>query len=224
VIGNETGRKMKSVLFAGLALASVVTSTAHAQDMVHWTVPSSTQSGQYSYFPMGTPLQLTTRTELNTKYSRAGDRFYLEVAEQLTFRGQVVVPAGSVAVGEVMRAERNGHFGKKGKLDVRLLYVQTPSGPVRLSGRKEQSGRGQGLLAIGGGALIAWPMLFIHGTSGRLQADTAVTAYLADDLRFAVQAPSVQAASAITTNAERELVQSLPDRFEPAVFAANRAR
>jgi hypothetical protein len=170
---------------------------------------------------MGTALQLTTRTELNTKDNHAGDRFYLEVAEPLMYRGQVVVPVGSIAVGEVMRAERNGHFGKRGQLDIRLDYVETPSGPIRLSGRVARKGSGQGLLAIGGGAIIAWPMLFIHGTSGKLPADTAVTAYLADELAFNLQATAQQAAAAVVPDAGRQ-VGTLPARFDPSVFSSAR--
>ncbi|MEO5866733.1 MAG: hypothetical protein ABIS14_09705 [Sphingomonas sp.] len=210
---------MKITLWAGLALAAFTASAAHCQDFVQWTAPASTPVGPSAYFPMGTPLQLTTRTELNTKDNRAGDRFYLEVAEPLAYRGQVVVPAGSVAVGEVMRAEHNGHFGKKGQLEVRLNYVQTPSGPIRLSGRTARSGTDQGVLAIGGAAFIAWPMLFIHGTSGRLPADTVMTAYLADDLHFNAPRDVAQVA---TSDVGVSAPRVLPARFDPSVFAANR--
>ncbi len=170
-------------------------------------------------FPMGTPLQLATRTELNTKDCHAGDRFYLEVAEPLMYRGQVVVPVGSIAVGEVMRSERNGHFGKRGQLDIRINYVETPSGPVRLSGRTGRHGYGQELLSIGGALLVSWPMIFIHGTSGRLPAETSVTAYLADDLRFNLQPISTQAVAAMP-DSEGQTHRPLPANFDPSVFSS----
>ncbi len=210
---------MKAAFWASVALVASAPSMASAQETVQWSAPAS-PTGAISYFPMGTALQLTTRTELNTKDNHAGDRFYLEVAEPLVYRGQVVVPVGSIAVGEVMRAERNGHFGKRGDLEIRLNYVQTPSGPIRLSGRMARKGYGQGLLAIGGGVVVAWPMLFIHGTSGRLPAETAVTAYLADDLRFTLQ-PAAQAA-AVMPDAGQPAPRALPARFDPSVFSANR--
>jgi hypothetical protein len=180
--------KMKRVLAAGIALASGLPSVAGAQYNVHWTAPTSANN-HMAAFPMGTPLLLATRTELNTKNNHPGDHFYLEVAEPLVHRGQVVVPVGSIAVGEVMRSERNGHFGKRGEIDIRINYVETPSGPVRLTGRSARQGRGQGLLSIGGALFVSWPMMFIHGTSGRVPANTRVEAYLADDLRFSLQAP-----------------------------------
>ncbi|MGY2737328.1 hypothetical protein [Sphingomonas sp. UYP23] len=209
---------MKHVLIASVALAACLPSMAAAQYNVQWAAPASS-AGRMASFPMGTPLQLATRTELNTKDSHAGDRFYLEVAEPLMYRGQVVVPVGSIAVGEVMRSERNGHFGKRGQLDIRINHVETPSGPVRLSGRTARHGYGQGLLSIGGALLVSWPMIFIHGTSGRLPAETAVTAYLADDLRFNLQPSSTQAVAAMP-DGDRQTHRPLPASFDPSVFSS----
>lgn len=202
-----------------MAIAAVVAglgSAAQAQEVVQWSAPPAAMHGQFSYFPMGTPLRLTTRVELSTRDNHAGDRFSLEVAEPLVYRGQVVVPAGSPAVGEIMRVERNGNLGKRGEMAVRLLYVQTPSGPIRLSGRSERIGKGQQLLAIGGAAVIAWPMIFIHGTSARLPADTSMTAYLADDLHFPVAAQP-QAVLAAGYDAP-PAVRVLPASFDPSAF------
>lgn len=207
---------MKNVLITAIAAAVSATGAA-AQELVTWNSPSAA-TGQYAYFPMGTELRLTNRIELNTKSNHAGDRFYLEVAEPLTYRGQVVVPAGATAVGEVMRAEANGHFGKKGKLDVRLLYVQTPHGPVRLSGRTGREGKGQGALSIVGGVLVAWPMIFIHGTSGRLPANTPITAQFAEDLRFAMTSPSMPTAMAAVPDGMAQGARVLPARFDPNAF------
>ena len=212
---------MRAMMMMAGAMAIGAAGSATAQDVVQWSAPPAAAHGQYSYFPMGTPLRLTTRTDLSSRDNRVGDRFSLEVAEPLVYRGQVVVPAGSPAVGEVMRIERNGAAGKRGRMAVRLLSVQTPSGPIRLSGKAERAGTGQGLLAIGGAAVIAWPMIFIHGTSARLPADSWVTAYLADDLRFPVAAETVRSAA---YGGDRTLVAvaPLPARFDPSGFGGAR--
>lgn len=209
---------MRAMMMAAVATAGIC-GTATAQDVVQWSAPPAAMHGQYSYFPMGTPLRLMTRTELSSRDAHPGDRFYLEVAEPLVYRDQVVVPAGSTAVGEVARVERNGALGKRGEMGVRLLYVQTPSGPIRLSGKTEGIGKGQQLLAIGGAAVIGWPMIFIHGTSARLRADTPITAYLADDLRFPVGGGSYRQ----TASYDAPLpVRPLPARFDPAAFGSVR--
>ena len=211
---------MRKITAVATLMALGLAGSAGAQEVIHWNAPPVADHGVYSYFPMGTPLRLMTRTELSTRNNRPGERFDLVVAEPLVHRGQVVVPAGSPAVGEVMRVERNGAAGKRGELAVRLLYAQTPSGPVQLWGRTERAGTNQKVLAIGGAAVVAWPMIFIHGTSARLPADTVITAYLAQDLRFPVMAD----AAIDTDGGGRVLadVRPLPARFDPAAFSGVR--
>lgn len=210
---------MRTMMMAA-ALVAGASGAAQAQEAVYWSAPPQADHGRYSYFPMGTPLRLATRTELSTRNDRAGQRFDLVVAEPLVYRDQVVVPAGARAVGEVMRVERNGAAGKRGELAVRLLYVQTPSGPIQLSGRVERAGNSQAVLAIGGAAVVAWPMIFIHGTSARLPADTILTGYLGEDLRFPVAAePRALAGGG---GAQVAAVRPLPAQFDPAAFAGVR--
>ncbi|RYY05762.1 MAG: hypothetical protein EON55_25070 [Alphaproteobacteria bacterium] len=210
---------MRLVYGVCLALVAATPAIAAAQEIVQWAAPLAA-TGRTAAFPMGTPLLLTTRTELNTKQNHAGERFYLEVARPIVYRGQVVIPAGALAVGEVMRAERNGIFGKRGEIAIRLNYIQTPSGPVRLSGRMSRNGLSQELLSIGGALVVSWPMMFIHGTSGRVPADTPVTAYLADDLRFTLQ-PGTEQADATAPDQLGADQRILPARFDPSAFSGS---
>ena len=209
----------------GNALALIGASTlglatvAQAQT-AYW--PAPTQPGQpvrNSYFPMGTPLTLTTRTVVSTKDNKPGDRFYLEVAEDLSYRGQVVVPAGSVAVGEVAMVQRNGHFGKKGKLDINLLYVQTPQGPVRISGKANDEGTSGTITSVATMALVSPLGFVIHGTSAHIPAGSVVHGYLAQDLRFAAYAQPVESAM-IGAAAEPDAMVPLPASFETRKTAA----
>ena len=59
----------------------------------------------------------------------------------LSSKGQVVIPVGSMAVGEVVRSERNGHFGKSGKMEVRVLYIDTPRNRILLTGDRSSRGK-----------------------------------------------------------------------------------
>lgn len=198
------------------AFALVCTMLAgSAQAQTYWSAPARAGTAAGTYFPIGTPLSLVTRAELSTKVAKSGDRFYLEVAEPLRHHGQVVIPAGAVAVGEVIRSQRNGHLGKKGKIDVRLLYVDTPSGPVRLQGRAADEGVSGTAASIATMAFVsAIGGFFIHGTSARLPAGTVVQAYLADDLRFTVSADGI---------GEVARPAAAPDRFDPQAFAGGDA-
>ncbi len=141
-------------------------------------------AGMY-YVPVGTPIHLATYTDLNTKHVHSGDRFYLTVSEPLVVKGQELIPAGSTAVGEVGAMTRNGHFGKSGKLAVRVLYIDTPQRRIDLSG--EASARGKSGTAAVIGAWVAAGVVaafVVHGTNAKIRAGTPVTAYLDDDLHF----------------------------------------
>jgi hypothetical protein len=134
-------------------------------------------SARHYYVQAGYPVMLITCTELSTRDNRAGDRFFLDVAENISAKGQVVIPAGSVAVGEVIRSERNGHWGKSGKMDVRVLFIDIPSGRIPLSGQRDSRGKSGTVpvvattlfVSIIGGALIqARALAFLPGRLSRL--------------------------------------------------------
>lgn len=189
--------------------------SAVAQDFYYWRAPETVaQAEQATYFPMGTPLKLRTRTQVSTKSNKPGDRLYLEVAEDLIYRGQVVIPAGAVAIAEVARADRNGHFGRKGKLDIQLLNVQTASGPVRISGNSYDEGT-TGLYTSIATMVFVSPLGFlVHGTSAHIPQGAIVQAYLAEPMRF-FQKPTTQHAA---NWVEPEEIRRLPARFDPSVF------
>lgn len=207
---------MKIIAICAIPMMVLAGSVAQAQNTVYWPAPISAEAqSSMKYFPMGTPVTLIMRTQVSTKDNKPGDRFYLEVAESISHRGQVVLPAGSVAVGEVVRADRNGHFGKKGKLDIRLLYVETPNGPVRLTGRAADEGTSGTITSFATIALVSGLGFLIHGTSAHLPFGTTVTAYLAEDMRF-MPNPAMAQAEAVTP--ER---RALPARFDPTVFSSD---
>ena len=185
--------------------------TASAQTFNYWPAAPSA-SALSMYVPMGTQLTLISRTQISTKDNKSGDRIYFTVAETMSFRGQVVIPAGAVAVGEISRSDRNGHLGRKGKIDVNLLYVETPSGPVRLSGGANNRGT-SGLIPSVATIVLVSPLgYFIHGTSAHIPPGTPIQAYLAEDLRFAMgpSAPVV-AATAVQPDGMRPLPVSFDD-------------
>lgn len=135
---------------------------------------------------MGRPVTLRTLTQISTKYNKPGDRIYLQVAENVSFRGQVIISVGAPVSAEVTQVQRNGHFGRKGKVQIRLISAETPYGPVLLNGNAYDEGKSgtaasvatMFFLSIVGGALI-------HGTSGEIPVGTPVQGYLGQDLKFA---------------------------------------
>lgn len=186
------------------AMALLAAGSAHAQTVYPGSAtngPPFAQAKRY-YLPIGTPLKLQTTTPLSTKDSKSGDRVRLEVVEDVSFRGTVVVPVGTSIIGEVSRAQRNGHVGKKGKLEIRLVSVEMPDGPVRLSGTVYDEGKSQTALSVGTMLLVS-PLggFLIHGTSASIPAETPVTAYIMEPLRFAWR-PEKEALMALLPQSE----------------------
>lgn len=184
---------------AAAVLACVSAGTVQAQSTFIWSAPPSAADGRVFkyYLPMGTQVMLRTRSQVNTREAKLGDRVYLEVAEPITFQGQIVIPAGAPVVGEVATLQRNGHFGRKGKVSVRLIEVQTPSGPIRLTGDAYDEGISGTAVSIGTIMLVSPLGFLVHGTSGNIPANSTVKAYLAENMNFRWQNPQGVQASAV---------------------------
>lgn len=176
--------EMKKVSLA--CVLTIVSTPALAQETYYSPAPlQNTASTRYLSFPAGTPVHLVTRTDLSTKDARPGDRVYLTVAESLVYNGQTVLPAGAPVVAEVARADRNGHFGVKGKLAINLRYVQTAMGPVQLTGAATREGRSGTALSVGTFVFVSMLGGFlIHGTSAKIPYGTPVEGYLSESLKF----------------------------------------
>ncbi|MEP7221902.1 MAG: hypothetical protein ABI673_04445 [Novosphingobium sp.] len=190
---------MSKWIAAGVVIAMGATGAAQAQSSYYWPAPEITKNaeGQRFFLPMGTPLMLRTNTQISPKDNKPGDHVYLEVAENVAFRGQVVIPIGSPVLAEVTRVQRNGHFGVKGKIGIRLVQVETPNGPVRLGGTAYKEGKSGTVASFGTMVLVSSLGFLIHGTSGQIKPGTAVEAYTTEPMRFTWYAESERARTAM---------------------------
>jgi hypothetical protein len=166
-------------------VALLTTTSTQAQNVYHFYVPENASGPSEQYFlPAGTPLAMRTLSQVSTKDNKPGERIYLEVAESVVFRNQIIIPVGSPVTAEIAATQRNGHFGKKGKIEIRLIDVMTPHGPVRLTGSARDEGI-SGTAASVATILLVSPLGFlIHGTSAHIQPGTAVSGQLLSDLKF----------------------------------------
>ncbi len=112
--------------------------------------------------PSGTRIRITTREELSSKTSQAGQNFSATVASPITVRGHTLVRAGSSAIGTVVAAKSQGRFKGAGELDLRLDSI-TSGGQTydvnTTSIDQVQKGKGKRTAGFalgggGGGALI----------------------------------------------------------------------
>jgi hypothetical protein len=142
---------------------------------------------------LGTEVRLVTVSELSSNRSRVGDRIELEVQEAVQLNGQTVIPAGTRAIGEITRRKDSGMWGKAGKLEFKPLHIKMGDRQIRLSASDATKDKGKAGTAGVVAAVVFLPVagFFVKGTSAKIPARTAVTAYLDEDVpvTFAPAAP-----------------------------------
>jgi hypothetical protein len=130
----------------------------------------------------GTEIHMRTRTELSSRTSRVGERFELEVSDPVTLNGQVVIPAGSVGVGEVTRVRHKGMWGRRGILETRLIHVRVGDRQIRISGAAGDRGRAGTAGVVASIALVPVAGFFVTGTSAVIPPQTSTMGYTEEDI------------------------------------------
>lgn len=144
---------------------------------------------------IGHEISLRTLVELTTlkKALAVGQRVPLEVAESVMINGQVVIPVGTPAMGEITTVRNKGMWGKSGAFAGRVLYVRVGDRQIRLSGTFDDKGRAGGGAAVATSAIVFLPAgFFMTGTSAKLPIGTPVKSFLEEDVpvQLAVTAPA----------------------------------
>jgi hypothetical protein len=91
--------------------------------------------------PAGTPLRLKSVGPINSRAVRQGQRFALELADDVIAGSSVAIPRGTPAVGEVEAVSGTGMFGKAARLVLRPLFVEVGGQRVNLVGMTNEKGK-----------------------------------------------------------------------------------
>ena len=174
---------------AGIILLSV--SPINAQSSTAPLVVGGTEETS-NLLRAGTEVNLRTRTELNSRTTRTGERFDLEVSDPVTLNGQVVIPAGSIAVGEVTRVRRKGMWGRRGILETRLLHVRVGDHQIRLNGAAGDRGRAGTAGVVASIVVIPVVGFFVTGTSAVLPSGTPTVGFTEEDVPVVFAGPVAQ--------------------------------
>ena len=83
---------------------------------------------------------MQTTGPLSSKRAQQGQRFDLEVSEDVRVDGLLVIPKGARGIGEVSRVVAKGVMGKAGKLEVRVMFVEVGGRRIRLDGKAQDKG------------------------------------------------------------------------------------
>lgn len=72
---------------------------------------------------VGSDIRLRLLDELSTERTPRGTTSYLGVSQPAIVDGIVVIPVGTEAVGEVVRSEPKGAFGKSGQIEAQYFIA-----------------------------------------------------------------------------------------------------
>lgn len=137
------------------------------------------------HLPKGTMVRLMVLKEVNSRDHQAGHKFVLRVDEEVKVGASTVIPIGAKAWGEVIDARGTGGAGKNGKLNARLLYVETQGGQrVPLEGERKTEGGGSTGQVVG--AVVAFGVfgLLTKGNNATLKAGEILNGYTMEDASF----------------------------------------
>lgn len=174
------------------------------------TTPVILAPAQGNIIRAGTEVILKTREELTTKKKKlkVGHRVQMEVSEPLRLNGQIIVPAGTPAVGEVTEVRNKGMWGKSGYIGVRVVSMRVGDRQIRLSGTFDDKGVTGTAGVVASIALVPVVGFFTTGTSALIPAGSNVKAFLDEDIAVAqvpVAAPiAIAPAAPVTVNAKVE--------------------
>ena len=117
---------------------------------------SAPQAPASVVIPDGTALRIRIDQHISTKTSEDGDRFSGTIVQPVSVNGTAVIPAGSIAHGQVVAAERGGRFKGRPELKLTLVALDVNGRHYNLdtsSVVRTQNGKGKRTAAfIGGGA------------------------------------------------------------------------
>ena len=181
---------MKALSCALAGALIVVSSGATAQTTtVAQPMPTATatlvagSSGQ-AVLRTGTAVPLKMREHLTTngKKLKVGQRFQMEVAENVMLDGVTVIPVGSPAVGEVTDVRNKGMWGKSGHINARVLYATVNGRQIRLSGQLDDKGTTGTVGVVGAIAVIPVAGFFVTGTSANIPIGTPINGFMDEDV------------------------------------------
>jgi len=182
------GEIMKNQLLAAAAAVFAVPAVAQT-DQAGLPVQAVRAAPQpETVLPAGTEVPLKMTQEVTTKGRgwEEGDQFNLVVAAPVMLGDFIVIPAGTKAIGRITWLTSRGAFGKSGKMDVEMEYLELGGRRINLDGTYRQEGDGATLATVGGVIAAGVFAGFITGKSGTIPQGRELMATLESDLPVAL--------------------------------------
>lgn len=116
------------------------------------------------YIPKDTKIDLVLQDALASKGNKAGDVFRLKAKENTLINGVVVIPKDTEVSGVVLKAVRNGAFGRAGHLEINIPSIKTVNNiEIPLDGYVKDHGKDDNGAAVVGAMVTLVGGLFMKG-------------------------------------------------------------
>lgn len=192
---------------AGAAMIALVSAPLSAQTSTSETVAATAApdaaapSPGVMVLPVGSEISLAMSQEINSTENREGDTFPLSVVSDVRLGDHIVIPRGTRAVGEITWRTGRGAFGKSGKMDIALRYIDLDGARIPIEGTFRQEGNGQTLATVAGVIAVGIFAGFITGHRARIPAGRELMSRTAYPIPFTMPgghlAPSYDARVAV---------------------------
>jgi hypothetical protein len=137
------------------------------------------------------PLRMEEALDSNDKALREGQQIRMSVASDVRLGNVVVIPAGSIATGEITDIRRKGMWGKSGRINARALNVRVGDRLIRLTGTFDDKGVTGTAGVVAAIAFVPIAGFFMTGTSAKIPSGGGVKAFLDEDLTIAMPTSAV---------------------------------
>ncbi|MBS0481352.1 MAG: hypothetical protein JSR96_04230 [Proteobacteria bacterium] len=213
---------MKRASIAITTAFLIIPSIGHAQDApanaAMIVAPSDIAFAKV--LPANTEVVLSVNQTLTTKGNslHEGDTFALTVVQDVFLEDRIIIPRGSRAIGRVNWLTSKGAFGKSGKMEVSVEYVEVGGRRIPLEGHFRQEGEGNTVATVGGVVLAGVFAGFITGRSGVIPQGRELLVHTKNDLpvRFAAQrATSAPLPVATAHNTSQVAYSQQPEARKP---------
>lgn len=174
----------------GVSVALVLIEGAAARSTAEPVQAVAVAKRPEAVLPAGTEIQLKMAETVTTKGDGwdEGDEFSLNVATDVLLGQYVIIPQGTKAKGKITWLTSRGAFGKSGKMDIELLYLEMGGRRINIDGTYRQEGNGSTLATVGGVIVASVFAGFITGKSGVIPQGRELMATLESDLPVALPA------------------------------------
>lgn len=153
--------------------------------------------------PANTQVTLAMNDTITTKGNRysEGDTFGLSVVHNVMLGNYVIIPKGSRGVGRITWLTNKGAFGKSGKMEIGLEYVEVGGRQIPLTGTYRQEGEGNTVATVGTVIAVGVFAGFVTGKSGTIPQGRELVARTKEDLPVAFAGPLPAVAAAMPVQA-----------------------